>query len=329
MIINFIGNYQNGYVGEEADQVHITREMEALGHTVQRVPQDIWREYVRGERNPDWESKLPIKADINFITKWHHFYDGSFVIKLREMTGAPVFYWVWDYMEDNGIPQWHILMAKSSNLYLTNEYGIKNKYRSYGEVLKNMYYFPFDVCDGDIPIYRPIKKEYDVVFTGSYLGQGHRIEYLKTINSVVPVTIFSWNYEEWQKQGFTAYPALYGSAYNELIAKSKVVLGFSVNPDCWGYWSNRVGKVIRAGACLLYEYAPGMELGIGDAADYFSSTKEAIEKIHFYLSHEDDRMKQEVKSHEESYRFTSAYRVKQLMIMAERYIKTGGKTWNI
>lgn len=328
MIINFVGNFQSGYVGEQADQVHLAREMEALGHTVRRVPQDIWKAYCEGDHDPAWEDRLPIKSDFNLITKWHHFVDGSYVIKLRELSQAPVFYWVWDYMDNQGIPLWHTLMARNADLYLTNEYGNKKRYllEQYG--IKNLYYFPFDVCDGDLPIYRPLEKHYDVIFTGSHLEQGHRIEWLGAINTVVPVTVFSWNYQEWEKAGFTAYPAVYGKEYNDLIAKSRIVLGFSVEPNCWGYWSNRVGKVLRAGGNLLYEYAPGMELMVGDAMDYFSSPEEAIEKITYLLANEEECIKREKKALEIGERFTSKERVKQLMILADRFIKTGGKDWN-
>lgn len=325
MIINFVGNYQNGYVGEQADQVHLAREMEALGHTVQRVPQDIWKAVCEGEINSNWADKLPIKSDINIITKWHHFIDGSYIIKLRELSGAPVFYWVWDYMDDGGIPDWHVLMAKCADLYLTNEYGIKDLYKTRG--VNNLYYFPFDVCDGDIPIYRPLNKEHDVVFLGSCIGQGHRIEWLEKINKEVPITCFSWNHEEWKKRGFTAFPAVYGKDFNYVVAKSKIILGFNVNPDCWGYWSNRVGKVLKAGGVLLYEYAPGMELMVGDAVDYFSSPEEAVEKIKNLLPNDPERERRETRALEVGERFTSKERVKQLMILVERYIKTYGNGW--
>ena len=327
MVINFVGNYQSGYVGEQADQVHLAREMEALGHTVHRVPQDIWKAYCEGERNPDWEGKLPIKSNINIITKWPHFIDGSYVVKLREMSGAPVLYWVWDYMEDQGIPTWHTLMAKNADLYLTNEFGLRDTYRLIPHGVNNLYYFPFDVCDGELPIYRPFPKKYDVVFFGSCIGQGHRIEWLSQINSFVPVTCFSWNWEEWKKRGFEAYPPVYGNAFNEAVAKSRVILGFSVNPSCYGYWSNRVGKVLRAGGNLLYEYAPGMELMVGDAMDYFSSPEEAVGKIKMYLADDMKYKEMEERALLAGERFTSAYRVKQLMILCDRFIKTGGKDW--
>lgn len=327
MVINFVGNFQNGYVGEQADQVHLAREMETLGHTVRRIPQDEWREHVLdGKPYPHVPSDL--KSDANIITKWHHFSTGEFAHALRKQSGgSPVFYWVWDYMWDwpsMGFPPWHIEMAKAANLYLTNEEGIRSLYAA-ADI--KPYYFPYDVCDGDLPIYRKMDKKYDVVFTGSYLELGHRIAYLREINKVIPITIFSWNYEEWASRGFKAYPAVYGEAYNEIIAQSKVILGFSVEPHCWGYWSNRVGKVLRAGGVLLYEYAPGMELMVDNAVDYFSSLSEAIGKINFWLSHEEERLGREKHALDAGHRFTSAYRVRQLMILIDRYIKTGGKGW--
>ena len=328
MKINWIGNFSSNYVGEQGDSVHLCRELRALGHEVHKVPQDIWKAHCDGEVNPAWVEFLPVKSDINIITKWHHFTDGSYIIKLREMTGAPVFYWVWDYMEDNGIPYWHTLMAKAANLYLTNEYGIKDIYQLIPYGVNNLYYFPFDVCDGDLPVFENEPKKYDVIFTGSCIGQGHRIEWLTEINKTVPIICFSWNYEEWQKRGFTAYPAVYGEEYNRIIAQSNVILGLSVNPDCYGYWSNRVGKVLRAGGCLLQEYAPGMELALGDTVDYFSSPQEAIDKIFYYLDRPNVRFDMNKKARIIGEHFTSKYRVKQLLILIDRYLKTGGKTWN-
>ena len=123
MIINFVANFQNGYVGEVGDATHLTREIESLGHTVRRIPQDEWREYVI-EGFP--ENKYPnipkdLKADINIICKWHHLYDGSFIRELRNKSQAPVLYWVWDFMDDQGIPLWHTEMVRAADLYLGND----------------------------------------------------------------------------------------------------------------------------------------------------------------------------------------------------------------
>lgn len=326
MIVNFVGNYGVGYVGESADEVHLAREIEALGHTIRRIPRDEWREHViDGQPYPHVPAQL--KADINIVAKWHHFYDGRFIKELRLRSEAPVLYWVWDYLWSQGFPSWHIAMAAEADLYLSNEAGLAPEYARQGV---RHYYFPFDVCDGGIPRSRIMNSPlYDVVFLGSYLQQGDRLEMLRKINEAFPVKVFSWNHEEWKKIGMEALPAVYGVDFNEAVARSRIVLGFNVNAHCWGYWSNRVGKVLRAGGFLLQQYAPGMELLIGDKAEYFSTAEEAIEKISFYLTHEAERKKFVWRTYEDDEAFTSKRRVKQLMILVERFIEeNGGQLWN-
>lgn len=326
MIINFVGLFnQPNVVGEISDETHIARELEKLGHTVRKIPRDAWREYVLEDFPKDkYDVPEDLKADINLIAKWHHFNDGKFVMALKEKSNAPVFYWVWDFMYDGGIPDWHMKMAQEADLYLSGEAGIFDHYKALDI---KPYYFQMDVCDGDIPVFENEEKKYDVIFTGTMLGQGHRKEWLQEINKVIPVTIFSWNSEEWFKLGFKEYyPAVYGEDYNKVIAQSKIVLGFSVEPNCWGYWSNRVGKVLRAGGFLLQEYAPGMETQLPLASvEYFSSSQEAIDKIKFWLSGKGLERLEGLGGKD---RRTSAYKVRQLSILMERYLKGDPSKWN-
>lgn len=322
MIINFVGLFNKpGYVGEISDETHIARELEKLGHTVNRVQRDVFKAWCEGEeKQSDWV--LPIKADFNLIAKWDKFDSVDYCDRLRAMSqGAPVFYWLWDFMDNGGLPEWHINMAKSADLYLSGELGIFDKYKALGV---KPYYFQMDVCDGDIPTFNNLDKVYDVVFTGSCIGQGHRIEYLTEINKQIPITIFAWNPQDWFKLGFKeCYPAVYGEEYNKVIAKSKIVLGLSVEPYCWGYWSNRIGKVIRAGGVLLQEYAPGMEqFFTHKLIEYFSSPQEAVEKIKKILTSPKIIDKY---SHGASFRATSEYKVKRLETLMERYLKAGDK----
>ena len=315
MIINFVGNFQIGYVGEIGDANHLLREMIDLGHTVRQIPQDEWREHViDGKDYPNVPTDL--MADINIITKWHHFYDGTFIDSLRVASGAPVFYWVWDYMWDQGIPDWHLKMIEAADLYLGNDVRAP-----WYKEMKHCYYFPFDVSDGDIPRYEVKDKKYDVTFFGSWIGQGDRQVWLTEINKTNPITVFSWNYKDWPKE-FNVSPARYGLDFARAVGESKIILGFSVDPNTWGYWSNRVGKVLTLGGFLLYQYAPGMELFLGDGVEYFSSIEEAREKIDHFLIAEDER-KEIVRKGAAigQYRFTSKQRVKELMILIERYLK--------
>ena len=319
MTINFVGLFnQPGYVGEISDETHIARELEKLGHTVNRIPRDAWREFIIEGRNWDKYKEVPadLRADINIVAKWHHFYDGQFITELRALSNAPVFYWIWDFMFDSGFPEWHIQMAQAADLLLSGEAGIFYHYKALGI---KPYYFQMDVCDGDIPIFGNLEKVYDVIFTGSCIDQGNRKEYLQAINKEIPITIFSWNPEEWLKLGFKeCYPAVYGEEYNKVIAQSKIVLGFSVEPNCWGYWSNRVGKVLRAGGTLLYEYAPGMET-LPFAT--FSSPEEAIVEIKYLLEFP-------IPPVADTDKWTSAYKVRELVRLMERYLKGDPDKWN-
>lgn len=326
MIINFVGNFANGYVGEVGDANHLVREMEALGHDVQKVPQDIWKAIVEGESDDNWLNHVPRKADINIICKWHHFTNGEYIRKLREWSEAPVFYWVWDYMNDQGIPQWHKEMVAAADLYLGND--VRDP--AYKDVLGKKYYFPFDVADSNIIRIHTTEKRYDVAFFGSCIGQGDRIAWLTEINKKHKVKIFGWNHEGWQKLGFDAQPPVYGLELAKQVANTKVILGFSVEPHTWGYWSNRVGKILTLGGFLLYQYAPGMELFLRDGVEYFSSIDEAIEKIdHFVLADDEREQKARIGWMIGQEHFSSKSRVRELMILIDRFKKSNGANWII
>ena len=183
------------------------------------------------------------------------------------------------------------------------------------------------MADGELPRFQTVEKVYDVTFFGSWLDQGDRREWLTEINKTTPIKVFSWNYKDWPKE-FNAQPAVYGIEFNQKVAESKIVLGFSVEPNCWGYWSNRVGKTLLAGGFLLYQYAPGMELFLRDGVEYFSSIEEAREKIDHFLIADIEREEVARKGRKIAERFSSKARVKDLMILCERYLKKGAK-WQI
>ncbi|MDO8639192.1 MAG: glycosyltransferase, partial [Candidatus Daviesbacteria bacterium] len=266
-----------------------------------------------------------ITLDIVIICKWHHFYDGTFAEKAREKYQCPVFLWVWDYMYgdyDQKFPEWHIKMILGSDLYLGNDVRLTTPYEQAGVPRQKLYYFPFDVSSKEFKKV-DMEKEYEVVFFGSHFPKGDRVEWLKAINQVYPVKIFASNPEEWRKIGFVdAEEAVYGREFAQAVAKSKIILGFNVNDYCWGYWSNRVGKVLTVGGFLLYHWVPGMELFLRDGAEYFSSVDEAIQKIAYYLGNPKKRFAIAKRGYQIGRdRFTSQARIKELMILIERYKK--------
>ncbi len=315
MKIGFIGNFARGYVGEISDETHLSLEIENLGHTVYRIPRDEWREHVR-----DGKHYINVPDDVTFdaviLCKWPHFYDGTFAEKAREKYKCFVLYWTWDFMDGDTGPDWHQKMIMASNLYLGNDV------RTYKNIpSQKLYYFPMDVSDKQFDRIEASKK-YDVVFFGSYFPKGDRAEWLKEINKAFPIKIFAWNHEDWKKEGFDVEPAVYGDDFVQKVAESRIILGFNVNDHCWGYWSNRVGKTLTLGGFLLQRYVPGMELFLRDGVDYFSSIDEAKEKIDYYLKFPQKREEVAQRGYEIGReRFTSASRIKELMILIDRFKK--------
>ncbi len=319
MVIGFIGNFQRSYSNELADETHLAREIENLGHTVYRIPRDEWREHVI--QHLDYKN-VPndITLDAVIICKWHHFYDETFASYAREKYKAPCFYFVWDFMANPTLPDWHKKMIMGSDLYLGND--IYNY--TFGEIpSQKLYYFPFDVSDKMFDKLPTVAAEkYDVAFFGSYFGAGDRVEWMKKINEKYPIKIFASNFEDWKKAGFDAEPAAYGDDLPARIAECKIILGFNVNDHTWGYWSNRVGKTLTLGGFLLQRYVPGMELFLRDGVAYFSSPEEAIEKIGYYLENPYERYAIADRGYKIGReRFTSEARIKDLMILIDRFRK--------
>lgn len=328
MNILFIGNFQTGPGGEPADETHLVRELGTHGNVVHAIPRDEWREYVL-EGYPQNKYSVPTDGiwDIAIICKWHHFYDGRFIDAIREKYKCPVFYWVWDNMEGHTLGDWHMNMAQRADLYLSGELGLAKWYHDNGV---KFYYFQFDSVDGLVPEYSSItssiEKVYDVVYLGSCTNQNGRLDILKEINKEVKIQVFGHDYEQWRKEGFLASPAVYGADANEVILRSHIVLGTSAGQKIFGYWSNRVGRVLQVGGFLLQWFTPGMESVIADSCDYFSTAKEAISKIKFYLENPKEIERFLVANQADNRnRWTSSHKTMQLSILCDRYLKDPDK----
>lgn len=327
MIINFIGNFAKNLVGEVGDATHILRELRDLGHEMRRINQDEWKEFVlTGAKYPSIPREL--KSDINIILKWHHFDSPIYIQKLRELSKSPVIYWCWDYMVDVYSGQsvdFHENLVEACDLYLGND--VRDKYYSQ---YSHAYYFPFDVADADLPRYKTANKDIDVAFFGSWISQGARQRYLRYINKKIPITIFSWNYKDVPVEFSDVRQAVYGKDFCEMVAKTKICLGFNVEPNTWGYWSNRTGKTLLAGGFLLQQYTPGMELFFRDGMEYFSTPDEAVEKIDHYLIADTERERvAKIGNMIGQDRFSSKARVKDLEILIERFLKGDSNYWRL
>lgn len=321
MRINFVGSFTTGYVGEVADEVILARELEELGHVVNKIPRDIWKGYIDGQpKQTDWgQYTNNLKADISIICKWHHFTERKYVDKLRLYSHGPVLYWTWDWMQWPQPPQWHYEMAHAADFHLTND---SNSIPLEMDI--NTVYFPMDVADGRILYGEPSNEVRDVAFFGSCLDQGVRKEFIKYLyDEGFNIEVFSWNWKDWIRFGVpTAKPAVWGEEFSKEVLQSKICLQMSVNDDIPGYWSNRVGKILTVGGFMLARYTRMMELAIGPGADYFRTKEELAEKIKYYLYHEDERRHTaKVGRLIGRNRFTAEARMRDLEVLLKRIIR--------
>jgi len=310
--INLVGSTTTGMTGEVADEVLIDKELRKLGFEVNFIQRDIWKAYCDGEWDDNWKKYLDdLNSNFNIICKWYAFDKEIYTRKLREESGSKVFYWVWDWMD--GFPHGHDKMIKGCDLYLGNDV-MHPQYKD----IQNKQYFPMDVADGDIP--RQFEdKIYDVVFFGSCIGQGLRTKWIPEIAKHCKLKIFASNYQDWIKMGLDAEPAVYGDEFAKKVAQSKICLQFSVDDNTWGYWSNRVGKILTQGGFLLAHYTPGMELFLKDGIEYFRNVEECVEKIKYYLENEEKRKIVAQRGYFGS-DFTMQRRIKDLLILRGRFI---------
>lgn len=135
----------------------------------------------------------------------------------------------------------------------------------------------------------------DVVFVGHFEGDG-RDEYIKKIiDSGINFRLYG---PEWHRSKYYDYIKskagdggfLNGKKYNLALNSSKIALVFlsKLNNDTY---TRRCFEIPAAGTFMLAQYSedlasmfiPGIE------ADYFNNIEESIDKIKYYLAHDEER----------------------------------------
>ncbi len=80
--------------------------------------------------------------------------------------------------------------------------------------------------------------------------------------------------------------------YSEICARSKIIFGLNQTHDSWLYFSNRVFLTLACQGFHLMHYVPGMETVFEDGKHiaWFEDREECLEKINYYLEHEQERL---------------------------------------
>lgn len=159
----------------------------------------------------------------------------------------------------------------------------------------------------------------DVMFAGSYRSQIHA-DRLAIIENIRQKNFFLKLY------GYETRIA--ASDQNRANLCSKIVLGHSGWPKLATSMSARDYRVMASGGFLLTNHCPDIEnwFAIGEECDVYRSAKECIDKIRYYLQHEDERRRiaeNGCKAVHEKHRFVDRMRI--VLVDAKRLIKTNSE----
>lgn len=197
----------------------------------------------------------------------------------------------------------------------------------------NYFYWKFDVgCSVHQRNTDPVpQQDYsntpypDVVpigFIGNWVHNEFRTNMLKDLQSFFPtdlhITTQSLREMSQKLRLDNIHNPLFAKSHNALINITKINLCIE-NTIAYGFWSNRIGKILCAGGFVLAYYIKGMEKVFGDNIEYFTTVGEAVEKINYWLAHDEERIAKAQRSYEFAQtNLRPINRTKELMI----YFKT-------
>ena len=125
----------------------------------------------------------------------------------------------------------------------------------------------------------------DLLFCGIDKGESERsqiINYLKEHLDNVDFGIY----------GSLGNPPIYGNKYIRALASSRMGLNISRRNNVYLYSSDRIAQLTGNGILTFTPDTPGMhELYTEDEVVYFSGQHELMEKIKYYKTHDDDRIR--------------------------------------
>lgn len=207
--------------------------------------------------------------------------------KLREMNIKTCVFW-----PDTG-PSWGMQTIEEINdlvdLHVSWDNPRSNWHDSYP---KRNNHISLWTPEDDSLFYPTLEKSIDVSFLGSVNGYRERIAILSTLRESFPDAIIS---------GGQRTSRLTPSAYAELIRNSKIGVNFPISQS--GVFYQAKGRIFEytASNCLLIDIKnPATEGFFKPNEDYIEafSEKDLMEKIKYYLEHEDERKRIALKGHQ-------------------------------
>jgi len=162
---------------------------------------------------------------------------------------------------------------------VTNCEEVLEKYKKLGAKVIHVFVchnLPLDVNWGNI------QYKYDVSFVGS--RNIERLRYIREIRKrKINIHLFG---RGWNLRGWIPFEEML-----KIFQTSKINLNFSGTKENKKGWKGRILEVVNAGGFLLTEFRPGIEkfFEIDKEIVCFKNANEMVEKITYYLNHEEER----------------------------------------
>lgn len=240
-----------------------------------------WDEHLRNGISPE-KYILDYNADIVVFSGQPTAYASgvfaiAYVLKELQRLGIPTVHILWDQISPHNQ---EIMRKLSPFLTLNAVTDVLEAKEKFGDNYINIWY-PVDPL-----LIFPRKKDIDVSFMGTLVPQmGQRGRYLKFLQSQdVPVFFRPGVYTENQP--------LSTKEYADILGRSKIGLNFSHMEEYQHHTiKGRIFEVIRSGSLLLETENNTTSTYFEPGVDYVSFSNEAdlLDKIRYYLSHEEER----------------------------------------
>ena len=125
----------------------------------------------------------------------------------------------------------------------------------------------------------------DLLFCGIDKGESERTQTIRYLQEHLHDINFSI-------YGSLGNPPIYGNNYIKALANSKMGLNISRRNNIFLYSSDRIAQLTGNGILTFTPDTPGMrELYTEDEVVYFSSHHELMEKVQYYKTHDDERIR--------------------------------------
>ena len=299
--ILLIGNTLDTATGEPAEESEIAKELQQLGHQVTVI-----------EKTELAGASFPLDQDLVFIATCKEITVKHIKAIIRNNPKAKIFLWMADFI-DTKHPKIEVLLPfdvyKLVDVFLWRQVEGLDWMKKKGI---NCVYWPWDVAINTfkkesnpravmycgtadkIPEVMPIG------FVGNWVHDPFRMKFLYELQKFFPedLHIITFSLREFNEGQIDGEPSEFklknvhnpknGSQFNKVVDMIKINLAVDsvISED---YTSNRMARIMVAGGFVLAYYAKGMEKHFGDYIDYFHSLEECVEKINYWLAHDEER----------------------------------------